>query len=76
MKVFRSKFICNNLYLLFVIFIIYLQSSKNNSTVFNWDLILNDWLIYKVNNRGNFCGEMSLVDVYDLSNILFFFFSQ
>ena len=57
MLVFTSKFICNNLYLLFVIFIIYLQSSKNKSICYNWNLTLNDWFICKVNDRGNFVGK-------------------
>ena len=56
MKVLTSKLIYNNLYLLFVIFIIYLPSSKNKSIFCNWNLTLNDWFICNVKNRGNFCG--------------------
>ena len=35
-------------------FMIYLQSSTNKSIFYIWSIRLNDWLIWKVNNRGNF----------------------
>ena len=48
MKVFTSKFICNNLHPLFDLPIIYLQSFESKNIFYNWKLTLNDWFICKL----------------------------
>lgn len=71
MKVFKSKLICNNFNLLFVISIIYLQSSKNKGFFYNCNLLFNGWFIFKFNKRDNYSSQLPLVDKYDLSYLFF-----
>ena len=52
-------------------FLWFFASSTNKRIFYKWNIVLNDWFICKVNNNGNFCRYMPLVDIYDLSNILF-----